>query len=317
MMIDKGLNMKKMFFSLLFVVSILSINAQSVKPRVGVLDFVANGMSKSEAQTVGEIFTSELVSSGKYDVVDRKNIESLMKEMELQMSGCTDSSCAVEVGQILALDYMMYGSINKLGSSFIINVYMINVETAQIEGTSKERFITIEQSYDVMPVVMGKLIEGDAYSGPTPDFSTGKNTARVKKERPPEGYGKYVEAGIGYMIGDWESGVEFETSYRYMVGDFFGLGGGILIGYSFGRKSSYGDDYDKEPGLKFGLNVEAYFQIIETMGLSIGFKGLPDYTNDLGGPVVGFYFGSSYVRIALDVIGGGGVCLDAGYSFKL
>ena len=125
--------MRKTFILILFAFIASPAYSQASKLRVGVLDFNANNISKSEAQIVGEIFTSELVTSGRFDVVDRKNIESLMAEMEFQMSGCTDSACAVEIGQILSLDYMMYGSINKLGESFIINIYMINVETTQIE----------------------------------------------------------------------------------------------------------------------------------------------------------------------------------------
>ena len=303
--------MKKVFILLLLILVALPSIAQSIKPRVGVLDFTANNISLSEAITIGEMFTSELVLSGKYDVVDRKNIESLMAEMEFQMSGCTDSSCAVEVGQILALDFMMYGSINKLGESFVINVYMINVETAQIEGTSRERFSTIEQSYDVMSAVIGKLIEGDSYKGSTPVLPEQEIEEALVADKQSRPANKFIDVGAGYVSGEWESGFEIETSYRHMLGSTFGLGGGILLGYGSG------DDNYMRPGLKFGLNFLVYYQINRLMGVAVGFKGLPGYINSFGGPTVGLYFGRWYARLGLQIIEAEGVSIDLGYCFTL
>ena len=45
------------------------------------------------------------------------------------------ASNAVEVGEHLNAQYMLIGSINKLGNLLIITTKLVNVETAQIEGT--------------------------------------------------------------------------------------------------------------------------------------------------------------------------------------
>jgi len=137
------------FLAILFLTNIVC--AESIKPRIGILDFNAKNVSQVEAEAVGELFTSEMVMTNSFDIVDRQNIESLLTEMDFQLSGCTDSSCAVEVGQILSLEYMLYGSVIKLGNIFSINVQMINVATAQIVHTGSERFTSIEEAYDVVP----------------------------------------------------------------------------------------------------------------------------------------------------------------------
>lgn len=291
--------MKKFCLILLLFPAFSTLYAQSEKPRVGVLDFTANNISQSEAMVIGEMFTSELVLSGKYDVVDRKNIESLMAEMEFQMSGCTDSSCAVEVGQILSLEYMMYGSINKLGQDFIINVYMINVETAQISGTARERFTTIEQSYDMMYTVIQKLVQGESYTGEAaPPRSAPLDTGA---DREP--HGRFLELGAGLVTGDFESGVEIEGSYRHMLGETFGLAGGVLLGIS--------------EGFRFGIRIGVHFQLNEKLGLGVDFRGLPTHISAFGGPSVGVYYGPFFGRVGAGFLGGFAVNADFGYCLSL
>jgi hypothetical protein len=288
-------------FLLIFLVfcSLSVLFAQSNRPRAGVLDFTANNISKSEALIIGEMFTSELVLSGKYDVVDRKNIESLMNEMEFQMSGCTDSSCAVEVGQILSLEYMMYGSINKLGQDFIINVNVINVETAQITGSARERFATIEQSYDIMPLVIQKLVQGESYIGGSAPLRSPPREAAAEKEL----HARFLELGAGYVTGDFESGIEIEGSYRHMLGDTFGLAGGILFGVS--------------EGFRFGIRIGVHFQLTEKLGLGIDFRGLPTHISAFGGPSVGVYYGPFFGRVGAGFLGGFAVNADFGYCLSL
>ncbi|MBI9104900.1 MAG: hypothetical protein JEY99_20960 [Spirochaetales bacterium] len=143
---------------LLITVCFYIFSEDELKPRIGILNFTAKSVSVMDAEAVGEIFTSELVLTDKFDIVDRQNIKNILEEMDFQLSGCTDSSCAVEVGQILSLEYMIYGSVIKLGELFSINVQMINVETAQIEHTGKEKFTSIEEAYDVIPGLVSSFV---------------------------------------------------------------------------------------------------------------------------------------------------------------
>ena len=137
------------------------------KPRIGILEFTAIDVSQGEANAVSELVTTEIVRTARFDVVDRKNIESLLREMQFQLSGCTDSTCAVEIGQILGLEFMIYGSVLKLGRLYSINMQMINVATAQIVHTGREQFRSIEDAYKTVPKLVGTFVG---------TFSSGKPT---------------------------------------------------------------------------------------------------------------------------------------------
>jgi len=176
---------KALVFALLFFffASLIITADDTLKPRVGILEFNAKNVSEVEADAVGELFTSELVMTGQFDVVDRNNVESLLTEMDFQMSGCTDSSCAVEIGQILSLEYMVYGSVIKLGEIFAINVQMINVGTAQIVNTGREQFKSIEEAYDVIPRLVAAFVAtfgGGEYIAPVTAEDVGKTVSKRK-----------------------------------------------------------------------------------------------------------------------------------------
>ncbi len=65
-----------------------------------------------------------------------------MKEiLELQAYAATCSSveCAVEAGQQLGVEYMIYGSIGRIGSMFTMNVQIASVEKgAVVAGTTMD-----------------------------------------------------------------------------------------------------------------------------------------------------------------------------------
>ncbi|MBI4979809.1 MAG: hypothetical protein HZC28_20185 [Spirochaetes bacterium] len=115
------------------------------KIRAGVLDFTAKGVSDMEASIASDMFRQEMVGSGKFDVLDRKNMESIMKEQTLQQTGCTESACAVQIGKLLNMEFMVYGVFMKVGSVFYISAEMINVETSKIEKSGRQKVASMDK----------------------------------------------------------------------------------------------------------------------------------------------------------------------------
>ncbi len=48
------------------------------------------GVSLADTTTISSLFTAELVRSSSFEVMDRKNIDTILTEHKLQLSGCTD-----------------------------------------------------------------------------------------------------------------------------------------------------------------------------------------------------------------------------------
>ena len=133
------MNIKFKNTKLLIVVvySVLSImlNAQTTStiPAVAILDFESRGLPTYEVETLTERLRSEAANTNAIRLIDRKMLESILNEQGLQQSGCTTDECAAEVGQLLGAQFMINGSIGKLGNTYTIDAKMVSVTTGAAE----------------------------------------------------------------------------------------------------------------------------------------------------------------------------------------
>ena len=98
------------------------------KEVVAVLNLNPTGLTKDEAKVLTQRLTSELIEINNYTIVERSSIDKILQEQKSQNSGCTNSQCAVEIGQLLNSDLIVIGTVSKLGSAYNIDARMINVE---------------------------------------------------------------------------------------------------------------------------------------------------------------------------------------------
>lgn len=98
---------------------------------LAVIDLEPINISNEEAKVFTQTLTSRVISLGNYIVVERANIDKILKEQKFQHSGCTNSECAVEIGQLLNADLTIIGSVGKVGQTYTIQTRIINVETGE------------------------------------------------------------------------------------------------------------------------------------------------------------------------------------------
>ncbi|MEA3287924.1 MAG: CsgG/HfaB family protein [Candidatus Marinimicrobia bacterium] len=98
---------------------------------VAVLNFLGRGVSNIEAELLTDRFSTTLAQTKALQLVERNEMDNILKEQDFQSSGCTDASCAVEIGKMLNVEYMISGSIGKLGSTYTIDIKMFSVESGE------------------------------------------------------------------------------------------------------------------------------------------------------------------------------------------
>jgi TolB-like protein len=119
---------------LICLLSVSSPNAQNASlPAVAILDFESKGLPNYEVETLTERLRSEAANTNAIRLIDRKMLETILNEQGLQQSGCTTDECAAEVGQLLGAQFMISGSIGKLGSIYTIDAKMVSVTTGAAE----------------------------------------------------------------------------------------------------------------------------------------------------------------------------------------
>lgn len=109
------------------------------KTNIAVLDLAADGIKPAEARTLTNKFRGELLKTGKYIVVERGEMENVLKEQGFQQSGCTSQECVVQAGQLLGVTHMIAGSVGKIENTYVISVRLINVANGRIEKNVEEQ----------------------------------------------------------------------------------------------------------------------------------------------------------------------------------
>jgi len=127
----KGKTLKRSaWLFLLFI--ILPVFAQEKKLNIAVSDLAGQGIEQSSTAIISDRLRTELFKQGGFTVLERNAMQDILKEQGFQQSGCASDACAVEIGQMLGVSYMVVGSVGKLGHLFTIDVRMIEVLTGKI-----------------------------------------------------------------------------------------------------------------------------------------------------------------------------------------
>lgn len=153
-----------------------SIAAESI--RIAVLDFEANDTSKFAAKAVSEFISTEMAKKSELTVIERTQIGAILNEQGFQQTGCTDQSCAVEMGKLLSAKKILLGTLTKTGAVFVITAKSVDVETGRIEFAESERCTKeedLELASKILAVKLVNKITGATYTTPLRTYQQDEN----------------------------------------------------------------------------------------------------------------------------------------------
>ncbi len=99
---------------------------------VAILEFEGSGMSTNDARNITQTFSYELSRTNKFKIIERQQLDQIIDEQKMQLSGCVADECAVEVGRLAGARYVIAGTVTKTFGLYGIAVRLIDVETAEI-----------------------------------------------------------------------------------------------------------------------------------------------------------------------------------------
>jgi len=142
----------------------------------------AAGVSGGESEILSDRLRAELFNTGKVNVMERDQMQEILKEQGFQASGaCTDEACLVQMGQMLGVERLITGSIGKLGSMFMVNLRAIDVSTGRIaKAVSRDINGGIEEVVVYLRGIAKELVT----TGPAAD-ATAVQTEPEKQEVTP------------------------------------------------------------------------------------------------------------------------------------
>ncbi|KAB2881349.1 tetratricopeptide repeat protein [bacterium] len=98
-----------------------------------------------------ETLTSSFAQIGSFVVVERSQIEKVLKEQDFQMSDYANEAKVVEVGKILGVDKMLIGSYQVFAGNINVNTRIVNMQTGQVDkaGALANKRAKLENIFDL------------------------------------------------------------------------------------------------------------------------------------------------------------------------
>jgi hypothetical protein len=110
------------------------------KITLAVAEFENLGLAGYEASLLSDLFAAALLDTGAFRVADRQELGKVLDEQQLQLSDLVAGEGAVKIGQILAARYLATGSLGSLGSTYVVTLKVLDVETGETLVTVHKDF---------------------------------------------------------------------------------------------------------------------------------------------------------------------------------
>ena len=110
------------------------------KAKVGILEFqTLNKEAKEEnlGAIISETLTTSLVNSEAFKIIEREQLQKLIKKLKPSQAAIIDTSSAKQIGKITGADAIIIGGVTKIGNYLRLDARIIDVETGIIITAEK------------------------------------------------------------------------------------------------------------------------------------------------------------------------------------
>lgn len=210
----------------LFLVSVPLAFAQPHARTLSVLYFT-NTTNDSSAtwlsKGLADMLVSDLGASAAFSVVEREELQKILQEQELALSGLVDEHDAPRIGRLLGADLLVYGSYIATGTTLRYDAKAVVVESATLASTASVTG-SLDQALHMERQLAQKLAAGLGVTLADSGFGTSSIEAAASYYRGIDALdaGRYDEAVGLFGRASQEDptflkpGKGLEDAYRYL-----------------------------------------------------------------------------------------------------
>jgi len=154
---------------------------KSGKNSIAVVDFTdLQGNVTELGRFLSEEFSVALSESGKsFEVVDRSQLNSILKEQKFTLSGLVDPKTVQKIGAIAGVQCLVTGTLTPFGDSIRLAVKVLDTSTARVIGGARG---DIAKTKAIEELLMRGINTPSAISHQSPITSFGSSTASPRSK---------------------------------------------------------------------------------------------------------------------------------------
>jgi len=185
-------------------------------PRLAVLPFSisTSGVNQNDAEVLAQILATEVANSGRYVVLPRTSqIQTVLREQEIQRSGITEPNSIKAIGEALNAQYVLSGNVRSLGQNNIFTALILETERGEQVRGDYENYNTVADGLTHIATLSRKLLSDTSTAG------TVQNTQQPSTSADDDWKNKwfYLGGGIGY--GGY-SYTDYSSHYDYYYNNY-------------------------------------------------------------------------------------------------
>jgi tetratricopeptide (TPR) repeat protein len=116
-------------------------------------------ISGNAGQSVANLITTRLFESGRFEVVDRENLQRIMSEHRLNLVGAIDQNTAAEVGKLLGASALIFGNSNaSFNQQTSISQYYKKKDGSSYRYFNKDAVAKVNSNLRVVDLTTGKIL---------------------------------------------------------------------------------------------------------------------------------------------------------------
>jgi len=85
---------------------------------------------------VGELLTQKLIRESKFKLLERNQLDTVLREQKLGLSGAIESDTAAKVGKLAGARLAAMGTVTRLGKNYQISAKLVDTDTAEVLSVS-------------------------------------------------------------------------------------------------------------------------------------------------------------------------------------
>ena len=135
---EKAVTLSKLFdLSISQIVDYASISIPDGTPAAVLPMAPQAGASATDAEYFTAQLVQSLTKSGTFTAVERKDLQAVLKELEIQLSGAIDESKASKLGKLIGAEMLVSSTLFDKGKTYEIFLKLLRVETGEILSVTK------------------------------------------------------------------------------------------------------------------------------------------------------------------------------------
>jgi TolB-like protein len=208
------------------VVNFAPAQQNSALPRLAVVEFSTNLSTekvRTDAITVRNLTESQMVSTGKYQVIAREEIDKLLANQRIQVSSISSTENVKKL-QLQNISYIVTGSVDAMGSDYAVTVKILDVGTGQFSHSAND-FMggSSRELYTGITALTSRFVAGMSSSeGQVVQAAAGSRAVSYKVGDTGPGGGTvfYIEGSEGFEVSrllgsyNWDDAKKAARAYR-------------------------------------------------------------------------------------------------------